>query len=284
MSSESNTLYGAIEKDQEERKRLDEGYLFLKKYIRNDRVIYDEAAILPDDAAVLDVATGAGSWILDLAQIVPPSVSIYGVDISTTYFPAIRSSKYQNITLSVHSCTSLPEEWTNKFDLVNQSLLIACLTGNDWIADIRELYRVAKPGGYVQLFESTNAGWDCPLESANGKARALFTALYGKYSLLIDDVGGKISRVLADTGFVDICQHTGTYPVNSNIDENGKHGADLSVSWMRQLQPSIMRNSGFGIVKSDEDFNNLMEELRQEWDSGVPYKNFVMVWGRKPLQ
>ncbi|KAK7469017.1 hypothetical protein VKT23_003511 [Stygiomarasmius scandens] len=280
MTSESNP-YDAIKKDQEERERLDEGYRFFKKHARNNRIIYDEAVTLPDDAVVLDVATGAGSWILDLAQVVSPSVSIYGVDISMTYFPSIHSSKNQNITLSEHSCTSLPEDWANKFDLVNQTLLAASLTGDDWIADIRELYRVTKPGGHVQLYEPTCASWDCPLESANSRMRALFTALYQKHSL-IHDVGEKISRILAETGFVDVCERMSTYPVNAVKNESGKQGADLTIRWLRQLQPSIMRHSGFGIVKSDEDFNNLLEEMQREWNSSVPYKSFVMLWARKP--
>ncbi|KAF5343612.1 hypothetical protein D9758_015452 [Tetrapyrgos nigripes] len=155
MSTESQAVYEAIGKNQGEGQRLEEQYPFVQEvHPQGQRSFFDEAVTLGDNAVVLDVGTGAGlnivtviftpmlivyaligSWVLDFAQTVPPSVSIHAVDTSTTFFPTTHP---QNIVFAKHSGTALPQTWTNKFDFINQSLLAGCLTRDDWIQDLQE--------------------------------------------------------------------------------------------------------------------------------------------------
>ncbi|KAF9058990.1 hypothetical protein BDP27DRAFT_1143624, partial [Rhodocollybia butyracea] len=74
-----------------------------------------------------------------------------GIDISQCLFP---TQPPQNITFAVHTVTNLPESWSNRFKLANQRLLIGALTSDQWGTALRELYRVLKPGGWIQLLES----------------------------------------------------------------------------------------------------------------------------------
>ncbi|KAK7466434.1 hypothetical protein VKT23_005156 [Stygiomarasmius scandens] len=175
MSNGSGT-YVILAKDDAERKRLDDGYRYLKEHLRRGRTIYDETLVLPENAVVLDVGTGSGAWILDLACIVPSSVVIHGIDLSSTFFPHIQSPRNQNIHLSVNSCTSLPEDWSNSFDLVNQSLLMGAITRDEWRQNLLEVYRVLKPGGRVQLFEADIIS----LESQPGTACEKLRLIYGR--------------------------------------------------------------------------------------------------------
>ncbi|KAF5344495.1 hypothetical protein D9758_014155 [Tetrapyrgos nigripes] len=277
MSTKSNTSspYENIQKNQAEGRRLEDQYGFYKKHIRKNTIIFDEAVTMSDDAVVLDVGTGRGSWLLDLARTAPPSISLYGVDICTTFFPSHGS----NIAFSEHSCTALPQGWTNKFDFVNQNLLAASLTRGDWITDIQEIFRVTKPGGHIQLYEPSCANWDCPPDSANGKMKALFKALFDSNSLM-SDIGERLSPMLTDAGFVDVRAHNGTYPVNANDGRQGKEGARLTLLWLRCLQPSMLR---LGILNSDREYELLIEEIQKEWDEGVPYQNHFLFYATKPV-
>ncbi|KAF5344795.1 hypothetical protein D9758_014421 [Tetrapyrgos nigripes] len=276
MSTENQAVYEAIGKNQQEGQRLEEQYPLFKKYIRRDRVIFDEAVTLGDNAVVLDVGTGAGSWVLDFAQTVPPSVSIHAVDISTTFFPTIHP---QNIVFAKHSGTALPQTWTDKFDFINQNLLAGCLTGDDWIQNLQELFRVTKPGGHIQLFEPSFASWDCPPNSANGKMKSMYKVLFDNTSLIYD-LGVKLPQMLLDTGFVDVGQHKSTFPVNMNDGVPVQQCVGMMIRWLRNLQPPILR---LGLLGSAEEYESLLKEIQEEWNHGVPTENFFVIHARKPV-
>ena len=76
------------------------------------------------------------------------------VDIEPRLFP---TSHPKNIEFRVESVTQLPSDWSNSFSLVHQRLLLAALQIPEWPTALGEIYRVLRPGGWVQLAESS--GW-----------------------------------------------------------------------------------------------------------------------------
>ncbi|KAF5354493.1 hypothetical protein D9758_012391 [Tetrapyrgos nigripes] len=277
MSTENSVPYEYIPRTQDERRRLQAQYPFFKKHFCRDRVIFNEAVTLRDDASVLDVGTGAGSWPLDLAQSVPASVSIYGVDISTTLFPETHAP---NVVFSDHSGTALPQNWTDKFDFVNQNLLSAAFTRDDWIQNLKELFRVTKPGGYIQLLEPSHESWDCPPDSASDKMKSIYTGLF-KNTSLIHDIGERLPQMLLDAGFVDVGQHKSPYPVNAlNGGISGQQGAEINIRWLRCLQPSMLR---LGLIDSAEEYESLLKEMQEEWNQGIPYEDYFVIHAKKPV-
>lgn len=99
---------------------------------------------------VLDLATGAGVWITDLDKAVQPDVVLHGIDIEPRLFPETTKSN-TGITFSVGSGLDMPERWNNRFDLVYQRLMIAAWRAVEWPKAIEGMFRVLKPGGYVEL-------------------------------------------------------------------------------------------------------------------------------------
>lgn len=88
--------------------------------------------------------------MLDLANDVPDTISLYGIDISPHLFPP---SPPPNVQFLATSITQLPVDWTSTFTLVHQRLLLAGLSHAAWQAAFSEMYRVLVPGGWINLFE-----------------------------------------------------------------------------------------------------------------------------------
>ncbi|KAK7466435.1 hypothetical protein VKT23_005157 [Stygiomarasmius scandens] len=281
MVSGEESAYVVLTQDDAERKRLNDAYHYYKESVRRGKFIYDESLVLPEDAAVLDVGTGSGAWISDMVQIVPSSVVIHGIDISPAFFPHIQSSANQNIRLSVHSCTSLPEDWSNSFDLVNQSLLIAAITQDEWRQNLRETYRVLKPGGQVQLFDPDFESLSSHPGTAYEKTRLILESLWAKHSLMFD-FKAQIACILMEIGFKDILIEVKEGPIGKQKGDAGLEGADIQCRGLRSMQPIILRYSGFGIVNNSEEFESLLDTIQREWDEGTSWLDYVVVCARRP--
>ncbi|KAI8355098.1 S-adenosyl-L-methionine-dependent methyltransferase [Choanephora cucurbitarum] len=100
-------------------------------------------------AMVLDVGCGPGTWIMDVATRYPQSEFI-GIDLCDVFPNRIRPP---NVTFQVGNVLeSLPFP-DNTFDFVNMRLFVIAFKTHEWPQALKEVYRVLKPGGYVQMIE-----------------------------------------------------------------------------------------------------------------------------------
>ncbi|CAG8553316.1 16964_t:CDS:2, partial [Acaulospora colombiana] len=99
---------------------------------------------------VLDIGCGTGEWILDMAKEYP-NTRFYGLDMLPIY-PT--SSLPENVKFhQANLLEGLPFE-DETFDFVNMSLLVRHLTTRQWEdVVVRELVRVTKPLGFIELME-----------------------------------------------------------------------------------------------------------------------------------
>lgn len=214
-----------------------------------------------------------GLWMLELANTLSEKVEIYGVDLTSRLFPSTYPS---NMHFNTHSITSLPAEWTSKYTFVHQRLLIAALTKEMWTSAIAEIFRVLKPGGWVELQEHKT---DLPLAGPNTiKLQSIVSALWKQKNLPLD-LKGTLSKILEDTHFVNIgCVEKFT-PFGKSEFENGTNIANV----MAGLKTPVLDGGGYGVVTTEEEFDALISGIRKEWretDGGVTY--FVL-YAQKPL-
>lgn len=85
---------------------------------------------------------------------------LYGSDISSINFPKVYPG---NVEFRVASVTSVPQDWSDKFDFVHQRFLIVGLPRSVWYSVMSELFHVLKPGGHIELIDldwlaTVNAG------------------------------------------------------------------------------------------------------------------------------
>ncbi|KAJ1564364.1 hypothetical protein HK096_008348, partial [Nowakowskiella sp. JEL0078] len=106
--------------------------------------------LLSDGAKVLDVGCGPGAWMFDVANLYPNSEFV-GVDIAISLFENFHPLPNMKFTFgNVLEKLPFPD---NTFDFVYQRLLGLAIPYDNWDNVIRELVRVAKPNGFIEIVE-----------------------------------------------------------------------------------------------------------------------------------
>src|SRR5262249_50679626 len=122
--------------------------LDLQHYALREVVGGNHLAPVPRDAtAVLDVGSGTGQWGFELCQELPRA-TVVGLDLAVAN-PA-RSPRFRWVRGNV--LQGLPFA-SGRFDYVHQRLLFLAIPVADWPAAVRELVRVTRPGGWIELVE-----------------------------------------------------------------------------------------------------------------------------------
>lgn len=272
----SATAY-SLPHDEEERQRLNKQYdLFLTLY---DNQLLQVPVQLNDQDWVLETGAGTGVWLMNLAKATKAKPQFIGTDIEPRLFPEA-SALPPNARFQVHSVLGLPQEWTNKFTVVNQRLLVAGLREYEWPQAINELYRVTRPGGWIQVFE--------PDVWTSGPVMSKFTELLFKLGddqgTMWRDIGQRMPYFLESSGFVNIRHNPRATVCGAWAGEHGIAGKENMLGIVRGLKVPMLKAGGYGIVTSEAEFDVMVEELGKEFDA-MPGSQvvFTMYTAQKPV-
>jgi ubiquinone/menaquinone biosynthesis C-methylase UbiE len=133
------------------------------------RLADDVAAVAPDGGAVLDVGTGPGVLLVELATR-RPDVRLTGVDLSADMVAAATRNLMpfaDRASVSVGDVTSLPFP-DQSFDLIVSSLSL-----HHWDhpeAAVPELARLIRPGGRIHIYDFPFAPFDALAEAARSRS------------------------------------------------------------------------------------------------------------------
>jgi ubiquinone/menaquinone biosynthesis C-methylase UbiE len=120
------------------------------------RLARDIADVAPKDAAVLDVGTGPGVLLAELARL-RPDLRLTGIDLSPDMVAAARKNVADRATVQVADVADLPFD-DHSFDLVVSSLSL-----HHWDhpeAGAQELARVLREGGSVRIYDFGHAPFE----------------------------------------------------------------------------------------------------------------------------
>ncbi|KAK7056249.1 hypothetical protein VNI00_002801 [Paramarasmius palmivorus] len=262
---------------------LDKQFWFYKN-VHDRNLIIDPKVAVPLDGAVLDAATGPGTWIRALAKEFSPSISMHAVDIAPGLWTSTTAVVPPNVHYTVASVTLLPNDWTNKFDLVNQAFLYAYLKAPDWALNIPELYRVTKPGGHIQLIEPTGRRAKLPSDLAASKIQEVPLGAARMNGSLENIVSG-LPPILETAGFHDITVEVKPPPrLDMARDEAVVEGLDYLEILFDAMEDFVISHEEFG-VKNKEEYDALrqrhIEEVRES-DSPIGVE-LCYICARKPV-
>jgi ubiquinone/menaquinone biosynthesis C-methylase UbiE len=131
------------------------------------RIAADATAALPAGASVLDVGTGPGLLLVELARM-RPDLRITGVDLATDMVETARrnlSSFADRTTAVVGDVSDLPFE-DDSFDLVMSTLSLH--HWGDPSAGGAELARVLRAGGQIRIYDLRSAPFAALCAGATG--------------------------------------------------------------------------------------------------------------------
>ncbi|KAJ7657246.1 S-adenosyl-L-methionine-dependent methyltransferase [Mycena polygramma] len=264
----------ALPADNEERKRLVIQHNALRGLFENRSLI--APVTLASNDRVLDIGTGPGLWVMDLAQSVDPRVEMVAVDITDRLFPP---SPPKNVDFQVESVKSLPQDWTNSFTLVHQRLLMLALRTSEWPQALSEIHRVLCLGGWVQLGESEP--WyegEAPDKPCLEKVVAMYRRLVESRGLYVD-CARDIPKMLEQAGFVDIQMEQRSVPLGG---QEGAVNAMNYVGVFEGLKTPILNAGGYGMISIESEYDALVEGIKKEYAADLAAKReFYIYLARK---
>ena len=265
-----------LPKDMGEVNRLDFQHFILRNGFRGN---YLSPVQRPQ--AILDAGCGTGRWAMEMATLFPDA-NVIGVDIVT---PAVdeaatlgngldrRPMNYTYVQGSVLDGLAFADR---SFDLTHQRLLATAIPKDRWPAEVAELVRVTKAGGWVELAEP---GW--PQDAGPG-----LTNLWGSWIELCArrganfQVGPTIGSLLEGAGLRQVTRHSREFQMGAHGGHLGQMSATDCLATGEALRgPTVAA----GVV-SAEEYDRLMTLARTEVANpkGTGYLPFYVACGQRP--
>ncbi|RPB10755.1 S-adenosyl-L-methionine-dependent methyltransferase [Morchella conica CCBAS932] len=162
-------------------------------------------APLSNPQRILDIGTGTGIWVIDMAEQYP-SANVIGTDLS----PIQPSWVPPNAEFQIEDAES-KWTWSSKFDFIHLRTLNGSIT--DWRRLLEQSFEHTAPGGYCEVDEYEIAMFsdDGSLAPNNPMKRwnELFSEGVAKFGKAVDVPG--LGRMMAEVGFEGV--HTELYKV-----------------------------------------------------------------------
>lgn len=265
-SGPTNDRY-VLPRQPSEVNRLDLQHFALRELLGTSHL-----APIDDPRSVLDVGTGTGQWAVDMAEEFP-SALVVGIDQG----PAVaRRNETRCHYVRVNLLRGLPFG-DGTFDYVHQRLLRAGIPVAAWPAAVGELARVAAPGGFVELGESTER-WGNIGPAATGFF-GLMHDLGVRHGL---DVAGPpeldLAGFLRKAGLEEIGERQVTVPVGEWGGRVGSFMASNIRAAGRVLMPLFASTLGVPEDESGALVSQLLREVEVMHMTGEVW----YAWGRKP--
>ncbi|TDZ26861.1 Secondary metabolism regulator laeA [Colletotrichum orbiculare MAFF 240422] len=117
-------------------------------------IVFENSLIFPPISRprrILECGSGAGDWAIEVAQQ-HPSSEVVGIDICPHIWPD-ETQTPPNLNLQVDDLNGRFTFPSNHFDLVHSRMMAGAIHSNRWRDYLRDMYRVLRPGGWVQMVE-----------------------------------------------------------------------------------------------------------------------------------
>lgn len=156
---------------------------------------------------------------------------------------------------------------------------MGALLSPQWPIALGEIYRVLKPGGWVELGEN-----DANTQAPNG--HKAHPAIKFVHDIFVEkgfkwNIGTELPELLKEAGFVDIVHVPREIPLGKWGGELGEGRITSIGGAFRAMKKAVLLK---GAVKTEEEYDTLMDDLYREWNEVPGYwVGHYIAYARKPL-
>lgn len=224
------------------------------------------APISPDARAMLDVGSGTGIWAMDMAQQFPHA-HILGVDIALSSLPHTLPNTCLFAQADILQGLPFP---SCQFDFTHQRLLVGAIPAPRWPEIVRELVRVTRPQGWIELLEVGTTVHNAGAATARLLAWVHETSLArGIDMVMVTQLG----ELLKQAG----CQAVETQDIPVPLGSwAGRSGEMLKLDAIRVFQAMRPRTS-----TPTEQLGRMLDAAAAEWEQNHASYVFHIAYGRR---
>ncbi len=261
-----------LPKDIEESGRLDLQHHMLRLLLRGNYL-----APISHPQSILDVGCGTGRWGAEMAQQFSQA-NVIGLDIQPP--PATSNAVTMGKTIAPDNYVFVEGDITKglpfadaTFDYVHMRLVVLALPAAQWGPAINEIKRVTKPGGWVELIDT----------SVTSRVPASEPWVEWAYTLAsyrgIDmTAGGKVGSFLQEAGFQNVKTMNLEIPLGSWGGRIGTLMATDAIAGARALETPVVMTH----LATKEEFNAVVDKMAIEFNSIVGCTQpFYIAYGQR---
>ena len=256
----------ALPKDLAEVSRLDFQHYIYRNVLRGNFLVP-----LVDPTAILDVAAGTGIWGKEMAQQFPQA-RVVGLDLEDIKVSGPIPANYEFVRGNLLERLPFRDD---AFDLVHQRLVLASAVPFErWVDVFKELLRVTRPGGWIEL----------PEIGVEVNPRGPLTRQFFEWGIEASQPRGlcpreipRIDHYLAEAGGISVGSRYHDIPM-------GNWGGRIGTMMETNLISALGGLKALYLARgSAEEFDRLLLQLPDEWKSLRSHIRFFVFWCQKEV-
>ncbi len=252
-----------LPKDNTEISRLDFQHYLLRQALKGNYL-----APIRDPGYMLDVGAGTGRWGKEMAQAFP-TAHVMGIDLEQATSTGPIPPNYAFVPGSVLKRLPVAD---NTFHFVHQRLLVGAIPAKAWPDVIRELVRVTRPFGWIELVESGG-------ETVNPGPHTEAFFQWGLEASLPHGIDPRVvphlGKHLREQKLSPICTGQVDIPIGPWAGRLGTMMQEDLLSSFSALE-ALFTQTG-----PANKFHELLRQLPAEWESYHTFYRFFYFYGQK---
>lgn len=252
--------------DLPEHQRLDVQHALMQAVLQNP---YQAPLVNPGE--ILDVGCGTGRWAYEMAQVFPQA-TVVGCDLvephaGTSALPP----NYRFVQADLLKGLPFPDQ---SFDFVHQRFLMLALPASAWPGVLRELVRVTRVGGWVEIVEARVSA-----DQAASAAKQLTDWIIelGRQRGIECGQFPPFAEELRQAGLTQVVQQQIAIPLGKWGGQIGTMMQDNGLAGVRAMKPLILSHLGI----SPNEFDRVLAAAVVEYDQFQMTVPYLVVYGQR---
>ncbi|GER87776.1 hypothetical protein KDW_19380 [Dictyobacter vulcani] len=252
--------------DLAEGQRLDFQHYMLRYAFKGNYL-----APVKDPKNILDVACGTGRWMFEIASVFPQA-NILGLDLVTPLQKQSTVSFPRNCIFTASDVADGLPFMDKTFDFVHQRLLILGIQAKIWPGLLRDLVRITRPGGWVELIETNLT---CQRLGPETKRLAKWVQEISIKRGIDASIPKILGTQLKQVGLVNVSTQRISIPIGLWGGRVGSMLRQDILSITKATRPFVMTHAGI----SAREYDYIVDISLQEYEQYHSYSDFYVAYG-----